>query len=231
MDRLRALQACDHCKRCKVHCNDQPRSQQCTHFGLNCIYAAPLPPPSRIKTVGRGRVLAECRGLSELPSTMSLAPATSIVRSAVAWDLNPTFLPTVYLSTLLMCIRWASPVIPESEVRTLITQMDDSAGAAPFVYAFAAVTLNLTRNQSIQQAPATRDRIPTLLTHSLAHRSPIGLDTQPTLVDVMTRVFTQVCPVGLRKLDLGFFQLRGSISLLYMLKIRLLGGYGGIGTT
>lgn len=112
-----------------------------------------------------------------------------------------------------------SPVIPDSEVRSLITQMDESPQAASFVHAFAAVTLNLARNQSAQQAPETREHIASLLTRSIALRRPVGLDTQPTLVDVMTRVFTQICLVGLRKLDLGFFQLREAISLLYLLKI------------
>lgn len=110
-----------------------------------------------------------------------------------------------------------SPVIPAIEVQEMIANMDDSRDAASFVYIFAAVTLNLTRGEPVQEAPATRERIATLLTRSLEHRRPVGFDSQPTVLSVICSLFTEMCSVGLRRLDMGFLYLREAISLLYML--------------
>jgi hypothetical protein len=46
----------------------------------------------------------------------------------------------------------------------MISKMDNSRDAASFVYIFAAVTLNVTRGEPVQEARATRERIATLLT-------------------------------------------------------------------
>jgi hypothetical protein len=79
--------------------------------------------------------------------------------------LAPQFelLPRVLTRIQTICVPM-SPVIPASEVQDMISKMDYSRDAASFVYIFAAVTLNLTRGEPVQEAPATRERIATLLT-------------------------------------------------------------------
>lgn len=108
-----------------------------------------------------------------------------------------------------------SPVVIESEIRDLVSRMNSDSNAASFVYSFAAVTLNLT---STEPAKAERDRVASLVTRSLEYRRPLGLESRPTILNVMNSVFTQISFFGLHKPDLGLLYLREAISLLYILK-------------
>lgn len=223
MEQRRTSRACDACKRRKVRCNGQSRCQQCTHVGLRCTYASTLPSRSRKRSLARGSVIAECKTLSFQPTQGSQPEGTlasrvvsiSIPASIVSHP-NPSFFHE-FLHEYERYVYPMSPVILASEVHEMISKMDDSRDAASFVYIFAAVTLNLTRGEPVHEAPATRERMATLLTRSLEHRRPLGFDAQPTIVSVMSSLFTEMCYVGLRRLDLGFFYLREAISLLYML--------------
>ncbi|KUL82797.1 hypothetical protein ZTR_09594 [Talaromyces verruculosus] len=99
-----------------------------------------------------------------------------------------------------------SPVVTAAEVREMIFQMDTHRDIASFV-------------EPVQRAPKTREQIAALLTRSLELRSPFGFNSKPSVITLMRSLFTQMCFVGLRKLDLGFLYLREAISLLYMLRI------------
>lgn len=116
------------------------------------------------------------------------------------------------------CVYPMSPIVTEAEARDMILHMSDSPESASFVYIFAAVTLNLSRSDFAQDDPAKRERIATLLTRSLEHRQLFNLDSKPGITALVTSLFTQICCIGLRRLDLGFLYLREAISLLYMLK-------------
>jgi Fungal Zn(2)-Cys(6) binuclear cluster domain/Fungal specific transcription factor domain len=214
MDQRRTLKACDQCKRRKVRCNGQPGCQQCTHAGLACTYTASTSSRrSRKNTVGRGSVIAECRETSA--SASPSGPGRPIAPA-----INPSFL-LGFLPDYERYVYPMSPVIPADEVREMILHMDDNSELASFVYSVAAVTLNLTRSEPVQQTPETHEheRIATLLSRSLEHRNAMGLGRQPSLTTLVTSVFTQISFIGLRKLDLGFLYLREAISLLYMLHI------------
>ncbi|EPS29203.1 hypothetical protein PDE_04152 [Penicillium oxalicum 114-2] len=223
MNQRRTTRACDPCKRRKVRCNGQSRCQQCTHLGLRCLYTSSATSTARKRKLMRGSVINECRTLEYLQngatkSTETLASrvvAMSIPASIVSHP-NPSFFHE-FLYEYERYVFPMSPVIPAKEVEEMISRMDESRDAASFVYIFAAVTLNLTRGEPVQEAPATRERIATLLSRSLEYRRPFAFDAQPTVVSVMTSIFSEMCSVGLRRLDMGFFYLREAISLLYML--------------
>ncbi|OJJ45237.1 hypothetical protein ASPZODRAFT_152933 [Penicilliopsis zonata CBS 506.65] len=221
----RTSQACDPCKRRKVRCNGQPRCQQCTHAGIPCTYAASPAQRSRKKTVGRGKVIAECKGLLHTASPTCRGNAVLAPRTSVERTLSSTSHPNLafFLELLPEYERYVypmSPVVTASEIHAMILKMDSERETASFVYAFAAVTLNLTCSEPMQRVPATRERIASLLTRALEYRSPFGLESPPaSIVTVMQSVFMQMCFVSLRKLDTGFLYLREAISLLYMLHV------------
>jgi hypothetical protein len=80
---------------------------------------------------------------AQLLSIASLSPETSIVPSAVSLGRDTAFFIS-FLPGYASYVYPMSPVIPESEVRTLITQMGDSAEASSFVFVFVTITLNLS---------------------------------------------------------------------------------------
>ncbi|KAJ5085207.1 hypothetical protein N7532_009978 [Penicillium argentinense] len=220
MEPRRASRACDPCKRRKVRCNGQSRCQQCTHVGLPCTYATGPVQRSRKKTVRRGTVIAECRQGSQArndhnPGRFLQPWSASIEFPIQSSHPNPAFF-LEFLDEYTEYVYPMSPVVPATEIRNLIAQMNENREAASFAYIFIAVTINLTRSEPVQQAPATRERIATFVTRSLEYRVPVGLSTQPNVIGVMENLFTQMCFVGLRRLDLGFSYLRQAISYVYM---------------
>ncbi|KAJ5760218.1 hypothetical protein N7520_007374 [Penicillium odoratum] len=216
----RTSKACDPCKRRKVKCNGQTRCQQCTHAGLPCTYTTSLPDQPRKKAVRRGTVIAECRTLTSKSTNAdsSLAPRvlSPHVPQSIASHPNPAFFLEL-LSDYEQYVYPMSPVITADSIHEMIMDMTDSTDAGSFAYIFAAVTMDLTRSEPVQDAPATRDRIAMLLTRSLELRRPLGLDSQPSVMHVMRDVFTEMSCMTLRRPELGHMYLREAISLLYML--------------
>jgi hypothetical protein len=140
------------------------------HVGLRCTYASIPTSRSRKRALARGSVIAEWRTLS-CQSSQECQPEGTLSSRVVSVSIptsivsHPQFelLPRVLTRIQTICVPM-SPVIPASEGQDMISKMDDSRDAASFVYIFAAVTLNLTRGEPVQEAPATRERIATLLT-------------------------------------------------------------------
>jgi len=226
----RVSQACDACKRRKVRCNGQQRCQQCNHLDLKCVYSAGKRTAARRNTAERGAVIAEYRkNTTTSYSHISPAPlsptAANSVPSPTSFPLPPISPhphPQFFLDLIpdyLALVYPVNPVITEAEIRTCIQQMNNNMEAASFLYAFAAVTINLTRSDMVQYAPVVKDQIASLLNRCFECRDPMGLESQATLLKIMADVFVQICLMGLQKMRLGFFYLRQAISMLHMLRI------------
>lgn len=125
-------------------------------------------------------------------------------------DLIPDYLTYVYP---------LNPVIPETDIRQCVAQIHTNRESACFLYAFAAVTINLTRSEQVQFAPDIKEQIAALLNRSFDQRDPMTFQSEPSLLKVFTNVFVQICLLGLRRNNLGFFYLREAISMLHMLNI------------
>lgn len=116
-----------------------------------------------------------------------------------------------------------SPIITEAEVRTSIQKMDTEREHAAFIYAFTAVTLDLTR--SSQAAPANPSNAPTstqitdLMRQSVEAQQPLVIGLRPSILRATTSIFIQMCAMSLGHYDLGFFYLREAISMIQMLRI------------
>ncbi|KAJ6103200.1 hypothetical protein N7486_005627 [Penicillium sp. IBT 16267x] len=212
---MRTSQACDQCRRRKIRCSGQPNCPQCTHVGLTCTYAVATQDRSRNNAVTRGKIIVDCRqlGRPSTPSTPSLSIARSInshPNPAFFFELLPQYNAFVYPM---------NPVIEESEIRSLVSQMGERRDAAAFTYGYAAVTLYLTQRDSAERAPAEWERISSILTKCLEYHNVLGLDSQPSIVHFMTDMFLEICLIGLRRPELGLLYLRRAISILYLLKV------------
>ena len=225
----RVSQACDACKRRKVRCNGQQRCQQCNHLDLKCIYSTGKRSHTRRNTAERGAVIAEYRKNTSTSyahvSPALLSPALSnALSSPTAFPLPPVSPhpnPQYFLELIpdyLAFVYPVNPVITEAEIRACVRQMGHNMEAASFLYAFAAVTINLTRSD-VQYAPDLKEQIANLLNRYFEYRDPMGLDSQATLLQIMANVFVEICLMGLQKMRLGFFYLRQAISMLHMLRI------------
>ncbi|KFY31639.1 hypothetical protein V493_00937 [Pseudogymnoascus sp. VKM F-4281 (FW-2241)] len=131
---------------------------------------------------------------------------------------DPSFF-TSLLPEYMSSVYPVNPVITESEVRHCIERIGSDRDGTSFLYAYAAVTINLSRIDTVQFAPDIREQIGDLLTKSFEHRDQLGLSERPTMLRVMSSLFIEICLMGLRKPDLAFTYLRETISLLYMLHV------------
>lgn len=228
----RIATACDACKRRKVRCNGANRCQQCEHLNLRCSYTPNVKRGgSRKNVAGRGTVIAEYRKQTSSNGTWSgqirLSPAKDDSSQVTIPPTVPTLShpdPEYFLHLLpdyLAAVYPVNPVITELEIRSCISSMTTDREAASFVYAFAAVTVNLTKTDFLHNAPDLRSQISNLVTRSLEHRDTMGLEsnTQPSFLRIMTSIFIQICYMGLRRIGLGFYYLRDAITMVQMLRI------------
>jgi Fungal Zn(2)-Cys(6) binuclear cluster domain len=207
----RVTQACEACKRRKVRCNGDAPCHQCQHFKLSCIYKIVKRGRPRKNAAARGTVIEECRTGAPFTLNKSDPNATTLqgrYTKEFFMDMIPNYRTNVYP---------VNPVITESEIEQLANRFEANPAdneAASFLYAFAAVTINLTRTQSAKE---TRAQISELLNRSISQIEPTGLTPDPTIFKVMRGIFIQICLMGLRKPTLGLYYLRDAISMLYLL--------------
>ncbi|KAL5345324.1 hypothetical protein ACLOAV_009695 [Pseudogymnoascus australis] len=223
------LRACDACRRRKVRCNGQQRCQQCNHLNLACIYSTNTKGLSRKNAAQRGTIIDSFRANSTrtpagtVTSSTSSSSVGSIAPihqpySTIHIHPDPSFF-TSLLPEYMSSVYPVNPVITEIEVRHCIQRIGCDRDGTSFLYAYAAVTINLSRIDTVQFAPDVREQIGDLLTKSFEHRDQLGLSEQPTMLRVMSSLFIEICLMSLRKPDLAFTYLRETISLLYMLHV------------
>ncbi|KAF2665205.1 hypothetical protein BT63DRAFT_87452 [Microthyrium microscopicum] len=227
-------QACDSCKRRKVRCNGEKSCQQCAHFDIPCVYTPIVRGRPRKGAATRGSVIQQCREnpAVTLNSTANssrrrrshtnagknntLVPAEAIVRkfdkleANFFLDLIPEYLTSVFP---------VNPVIDEASVRQCVPKLYSDAEATSFLYAFAAVTINLAHADGSKSPPDIKERVSALLERSLDHIRPLAFQSEPTLLKIMRNVFLEICLMGLNKNDLAFFYLREAITMLHMLGV------------
>jgi hypothetical protein len=130
---------------------------------------------------------------------------TANLQSDFFLGLIPYYLTSVYP---------VNPVITEAEVIQCIEKIPTSREAASFCYAFAAVTINLTRIDGSQEKD---EQISSLLDRALGQMDPMGLQSKPTILKAMRSLFFEICLLNLHRNVLAFYYLRDAISMLQML--------------
>lgn len=235
----RTNQACDACKLRKVKCNGQDRCQQCSHLNLRCVYSAPKP---RQKSLKRGQLIAKYkrqsangtsitgRELSDVPespaqstpslpgvSTLLSASPTSTATSAPSPSPDLTFFSS-YLHDYEVSVYPVNPVITPYEVQASINEMHTSSEARAFVYTYVAVTINLTGNASESPADTTA-QVESWCNEAVKARGPTLLSGKANVRKIMTAQFLHICLMSFRNLDMAFYFLRESITMIQMLRV------------
>ncbi|KAJ5823111.1 hypothetical protein N7447_005451 [Penicillium robsamsonii] len=214
----RVPKACDPCNRRKVRCNGQQRCQQCEHLDLLCTYTENRSLRSRKHSLRRGAVISKYKSANTKTTTLTplLSPPLAPVASLQ--------LPTSYFESLIPAymtyVYPFSPLITDTEVRLSISKMNEREHAA-FIYAFTAVTLDLTRSSQVtaSSTPPISTQITDLMRQSVETQQPLVIGFRPSILRATTSVFIQMCAMSLGHYDLGFFYLREAISMIQMLRI------------
>lgn len=139
-----------------------------------------------------------------------LSPLTTRLPISYFESLIPDYMSYVYPF---------SPIITDTEVLASITKMDTEREHAAFIYAFTAVTLDLTRSSKITSTPPSTSQITDLMRQSVEIQQPLVIGFRPSILRAMTSIFIQMCAMSLGHYDLGFFYLREAISMIQILRI------------
>jgi hypothetical protein len=155
---------------------------------------------SRKYAARRGTVLEECR-------------------IGNAWVPSNQFTPTFFLSLIPDYVNGVypvNPVIAAEDIQDHVGMFEIDRESTSFLYAFAAVTINLTRTRDANE---TKEQILHLLDRAIGQIDPMRLNTRPSVFKLMRSIFIEVCLLGMGKPTLAFSYLRDAISMLYLLGI------------
>ncbi|KAL2195302.1 hypothetical protein P885DRAFT_40415 [Corynascus similis CBS 632.67] len=244
-------QACEACRVRKVKCSRKQPCAQCSHLNLACTFA---PAPPKRKPGVRGHLVAQLRKKTiNRPGSENSASATRNVHTVPAITtiagildpghaVTPCFEPAPTVGTLYsqdfflrllpeyeQLVYPVNPVLTPEEIRTAIRNMNVSYEDAALVYAFGAITLNLTQT-SWSLHGDTASQMTSLVYHSLwAHRkADMGRDTDAdylqgempiTVKRAMVGIWNECSLMAFRRFDRSFASLRESITMIQMLNI------------
>jgi len=111
-----------------------------------------------------------------------------------------------------------NPIIPEHEVVESINLMHADRERCAFVYAYGAVTINLTKTGPMH-TPEVSNQISYLISRSAELRGSFISDHEITCRSIMTAMFLHNCLMSLRRYDLAFFYIREAITMILLLRI------------
>lgn len=239
----RINKACDACKLRKVRCNGETKCQQCSHLNLRCVYSAPKP---RQKSLKRGQLIAQYKQNTTKPAenasflesqclpspvtqqfqTQTLpAISTLLSESPQSTDESPNSTPSQdasfyssFLPDYEKSVYPVNPIISVPEVQASIGEMDSSREARAFVYVFVAVTVHLTHCEPELEAE-TLAQVSYWVTETIRTREPMMLNRKVTVRNNMTSQFLHICFMGLKDIDMAFFYLRESITMIQIQRI------------
>ncbi|CAM1508692.1 Fc.00g055400.m01.CDS01 [Cosmosporella sp. VM-42] len=249
----RTSQACDACRVRKVRCNGVNPCSQCAHLNLSCIFS---PPPTKRKPGVRGRLVAQLRDKttpgrsSQMPASTGTAAAimkSDTLNYGTEFQLNSPlsessteYAPEFFFGLLLDfedVVYPMNPIISPAEIRTAISNMCYSHEDTALVYAFAAVTINLTRTSWALHGDIAAQMTDLMQRCLVSHRriefNTITITKDGTLSEmpvsikrIMTCIFLEISIMGFKRIERSFFILREAISLIQSLNIHLHSGEG-----
>lgn len=240
----RTTQACDACKLRKVKCNGQDRCQQCSHLNLRCVYSAPKP---RTKSLKRGQLIAKYKQATNtkgatgntadtsradasetlsspgqhtptLPAIATLLPDSPSTSAAASPPQDSMFFSN-FLHDYEVSVYPVNPVMTVDDVQSSINEMHTDQEARAFVYAFVAVTINLTGYSTESPSSDTLAQVDYWSNEAARARGPNLPSTRATVRRIMTVQFLHICLMGLSNQDMAFYYLRESIAMIQMLQI------------
>jgi hypothetical protein len=151
-------------------------------------------------------------------SNAPLSPLLSVPNTPTLHLLDPDFFLNL-IPEYLSAVYPVNPIIEELEIIQCVEQMHTSREACSFLYAFAAVTINLTKTDPMQFAPDIKYQVGSMMDRCFEQMEPMHMNAEPSLLKVMRNIFAEICLMGLSKMDLGFFYLREAIAMLQILGV------------
>lgn len=204
--------ACSACKLRKVRCNGQARCQQCEHLNLRCEYLAPS---RRRDRQARGRVIEEFQvrpGSSEEHTSALPSLAAAVVNVE-----GPDYFQNL-LRDFEAFVFPFHPVMTIGEARDAIEDRDHSKEAQAFIYALAALTINLTHSLRGTSGRETA-QISYWVYRAIEVLPPVLSIKDVSVRRCATVQFIHVSLMGLGQDDTAFFYLRQSTTMIQMLRV------------
>ncbi|KAF4332474.1 transcription activator [Fusarium beomiforme] len=226
----RISKACDPCRVRKVKCSGTNPCSQCGHLNLACVYSAAT---SRRKPTVRGRLVAQIReGVRPDDARSNSASPQNDDPSPVAYNAIPTSIGSAYSPDFFLGLLHdyervvfpVNPIILPSEIVTAIQGMDQSFEDAALVYAYAAVTVNLSQTSWNPDCDVPF-RITELMNlsfkaHKQAEMSTGIMGKFPVSVKrIVTCLFLEICLMTFKRFDRTFIILREAIAMIQMLDL------------
>ena len=166
----------------------------------------------------------DATGAQADPSSVSQVLGGSLTQngSLASQSLDDAF----FKSLIPFYEAYAYPVTPirtTAEVLHCIQLRHSDRSHAAFVYAFAAVTINLTEISWAPQGDIS-DRIRDLMTRSIAVKLELGsvdIDAEEpvSIHRIMTCIFLEICYMAFRRYDRAYMMLQEAISLIHILQV------------
>lgn len=245
----RVIRACNACRLRKVKCNGQQPCAQCSHLNVACTFRAHV---ERRDRPVRGRLISQLRSNQvetkdkREPVTIAVrdenyTPSSATTTAAGVVDENSPDgvretslfatlpLDEIYFTGLIASYEKfaypVNPIVTSAEILDSIQHMREDLSHTAFVYAFAAVTVNLTEVSSGAHNGDIKARIHDLGARSLAakhegHR-PGGVDSGPELSvrRIMTCIFLEICAMACQQYERAFTVLQEAIAGIHLLRI------------
>lgn len=248
--------ACESCRLRRVKCNGYPdRCRQCSHLDLKCVYPTKTKNTSRVG-IARGSVISRLKD-SSAPAQASttprrLQPAAEYgysrvndkpIRTAGSQDVASTTYPPntecdsfsadffrALIDDYRLYVYDVNPIILPSEILQSIDVMHQPGHGVDnaLVYAYAAVTLNLT-TENWQSDPVHSTRIRQLIGLALKARNAVIADCMsklPSRIEplltarlVMSAIFVEICAMADGKYAEAFLILREAIAMIQLLEV------------
>ncbi|KAF7557175.1 hypothetical protein G7Z17_g950 [Cylindrodendrum hubeiense] len=255
----RASRACNGCRFRKVRCNGVQPCSQCEHLNLPCEFSAASAkrkPAVRGRLVAQLRDKGKNTSPTALAPATSISRIVDPRDAAHGGDTRFDSVPSPYNSTsspynsvssphhseypidfflglvpdFEQVVYPVNPIISPAEMRIAIQNMHLSHEDAALVYAFAAVTINLTHTSWLQHGD-TALQMTDLMHHSLASHRQADLDGAVhdgvvgeltiTVKRATTCIFLEISMMAFKCVDRSFTILREAIAMIETLNLHL----------
>ncbi|KAI5456475.1 hypothetical protein BGZ63DRAFT_366996 [Mariannaea sp. PMI_226] len=245
----RATRACDGCRFRKVRCNGVKPCSQCQHLNLACDFTLA---PTKRKPAVRGRLVAQLRDKAksnpnQSPSgSLALAPSVTSIHGIMNPTIpessvpkgpaprHPSHYPKDFFINLIPdykdVVYPVNPVYSPDEIRMAIDNMHRSYEDAALVYAFGAVTIDLSQTSWTLHGDIAA-QITDLVRLSLASHRQLDIaevatdralsELKVTIKRALTCVWIEITQMSFKRTRRSFTMLREGISMLQIMNLSL----------
>lgn len=234
--RHRVTRACNNCRFRKVKCTGAIPCAQCNHLNLPCIFSSsnkPRGPPARngllTKLRNNDTEVNAATGPLQNPRHVPSTDGEAFYRGLKHVDFlmsSQEYTTDFFMSLIPEYERVAypvNPIITGTEIVESIRYMHTDYTHAALVYAYAAVTVNLS--QGIwPEAGQVSARVHDLLKLSVSMRRRVEearslFEVPMSVTRIVTCIFLEICMMAFKRYDQSFMLLREAMAMIQMFTI------------